>query len=113
MNFARKLIEVSDFTQRLKADDDTDPNMEKVKERLAAKKGKLFELDAKINWDIVAQHFNFSNDVQLFNQVTNWLLVTNNVNYANANYAFKNGDNTSRFKALITYVMSRPEFQLC
>jgi len=113
MDFGRKLIEISDFTQRLKADDDTDPNMEKVKERIAAKKGKLYELDAKINWDIVNRHFNFSNDVQLFNQVSAALLVTGNVNYANAGYTLKDGDNSHRLKALVTYLMSRPEFQLC
>jgi uncharacterized protein (DUF1800 family) len=113
MNFGRKLIEVSDFTQRLKADDDTDPNMAAVKEKMAAKKGKLYELDAKVNWDMVGQHFNFSSNEKLFSGVSSALLVTSGVSYANSNYVFKEGDNNTKMKGLLTYLMSKPEFQLC
>jgi len=112
MDFGRKLIEVSDFDQRLKADDDTDPNMTMIKEKMA-KKGKLFELDARINWEELSKHFSFSNDVALFNQLSRALLVTGNVDYATAGYSLKDGDTNMRFKGVLTYLMSRPEFQLC
>jgi uncharacterized protein (DUF1800 family) len=113
MDFGRKLIEVSDFTQRLKADDDADPNMAMTKEKMAAKKGKLYTLDAKINWDSVSQHFNFSSNQRLFNDVSSALLVTGGGSFDDAGYSFKEGDNNTKLKGLLTYVMSKPEFQLC
>ena len=113
MEFGKKLIEVSDFTQRLKADDDTDPNMARLKEKMAAKKGKLYELDAKINWDLVCAHFNFSSDEKLYNQVSSALLSANNVSYANENYGFNEADNSAKLKGLLIHLMSKPEFQLC
>ena len=113
MDFGRKLIEVSDFTQRLKADDDTDPNMEHVKARMAAKKGKLYELGAKINWDLVSHNFNATSDAQLFNTVSDALLGPQSLNFTSAGYSFKETDKTARLKQLVVYVMSRPEFQLC
>ena len=111
MDFGRKLIEVSEFDQRLKADDDVDPNMTIVKEKMA-KKGKMFELDAKIDWDGLNKQFSASNDVQLFNQISDSLLVNSNVNFADAGYTLKDGDSKARLQGMITYLMSRPEFQL-
>ncbi len=113
MDLAKKIIQLSDFNQRLKADDDTDPNMQNMKEKLAGKKGKLYTLDAKIDWDKISQHFSFSSNEQLFNQVVDSLLLTGNINYSNANYTFKEPEKNTKIKSLTIYLMSRPEFQLC
>lgn len=112
MDFGRKVIQLSDFNQRLKADDDTDPNMESIKQKMA-QKGRLYTLDAKIDWSAVSQHFNFTNDEELFNGLSNSLLVTGNVNYASAGYTFKEMDKNAKVKQSVIYLLSRPEFQLC
>lgn len=113
MDFGRKLVEVSEFTQRLKANDDTDPNMAMLKEKSLKKKGKFFELNANINWDLLGAHFGAAGDEQLFNQVSSAMLVANNVPYSNAGYQFKETDKNAKLKGLMVYLMSRPEFQLC
>ena len=113
MNFGRKLIEVSEFTQRLKADDDTDPNMAMLKERSLKKKGKFYELNANINWDLLNAFFKEPDDAALFDKASHCMLATDNVKFSDAGYQFSPGDRTARIKALLVYFMSRPEFQLC
>jgi len=113
MDFGRKLVDVSEFTQRLKADDDTDPNMVMLKEKSLKKKGRFFELDATINWDVLSASFNSTADVQFFNDVSQALLVAGKVNYDNAGFQFKEGEKSAKLKALFVYLTGRPEFQLC
>jgi hypothetical protein len=113
MDFGRKLVEVSEFTQRLKSDDDTDPNMAMLKEKSLKKKGRFFELNANINWDVLSLNFDAADDAGLFNQASNAMLVTGNVNYNSANYQFTETEKNAKLKGLVVYLMSRPEFQLC
>jgi uncharacterized protein (DUF1800 family) len=113
MDFGRKLVEVSEFTQRLKSDDDTDPNMAMLKEKSLKKKGRFFELNANINLDVLSLNFDAADDAGLFNQASNAMLVTGNVNYNSANYQFTETEKNAKLKGLVVYLMSRPEFQLC
>ncbi len=113
MDFGRKLLEVSEFTQRLKVDDDTDPNMAMLKEKSLKKKGKFFELNANINWDILGLNFTATGDADLFNQISQALLVAGGVSYDSAGYRFKETEKNAKLKGAVVYLMSRPEFQLC
>ena len=113
MDVGRKMIELAEVNERLKAEDDNDPNMAMQKEKSAKKKGKLNELDIKIGWDDLSPLFNSSSDEQLFNETSHALLVAGSVNYASANFKMTGDTKTQKLKKSVSYLMSRPEFQLC
>ena len=112
MDVGRKIVESAEVNERLKADDDNDPNMTMHKEKAAKMKGKLNELDLKINWNELSPLFSSANDEQLFNEAGSVLLVAGAVNYASANFKMKGDNKIQKLKWTISYLMSLPEFQL-
>jgi hypothetical protein len=113
MDFGRKLIEITEFTQQLKADDDNDPNMMAANEKKASKKGKLYELRSTIKWDGLDKRYGVLGEEEMFNTLASHLINAAEIKYADAGFAFPQGDNITKLKSVITYLTSRPEFQLC
>ena len=112
MSLGKKIIESAELNERLKADDDTDPNMLFQKQQ-KQKKGKLNEIDAKINWEALSKPVNASSDGELFNCLSTALLSTGNVNYSNAGFTIQGETKEQKVKSIVAHIMSYPEFQLC
>ena len=82
-------------------------------EKMGALKENLFKLNARIDWSKLSSLFNNYTNEALFKNLGNSLLPVNNTTYTDARLPEHRNDNEGRFKALVVYFTSLPEFQLC
>jgi uncharacterized protein (DUF1800 family) len=107
MNLGKKIIDVSAIEQSPKGDDDDNPNM-----TLAQGDGqKAFA--STIDWNAIANSFKQTDEDKLFDEMAGVLLQAGNLSYAQVKYKFSGTTKAEKVKAIATYIVSTPEYQLC